>query len=125
MSSGGLRGQAEIERTYSDGELIVREGDPGHEMFVIRSGAADVRRSGTGQLARLGKGDFFGEMSLLESMPRDADIVAVGTTTVLVIGPGALLLRLRRDPSFGLELLQALSARVRRLNERLGERSAP
>lgn len=119
MGAGALAKLTEVVRTYADGEAIVREGEPGREMFVIQSGAASVRRKAGGEVARLGRGDFFGEMSLLESLPRDADVVAVGPTTVLVIGPGALLVLLRRDPSFGLELLQSLSRRVRTLNERL------
>lgn len=119
MLSDRLGARTEVERVYEDGELIVRKGDEGHEMFVIRSGGAIVRNSGGVDVDRLGKGDFFGEMSLLESLPRDADVVADGPTRVLVIGAGALLVRLRRDPSFGLELLQALSRRVRALNERL------
>lgn len=109
----------EVERVYRDGEVIVREGDPGREMFVIQSGHVVVRRGGE-PVTRLGKGDFFGEMSVLESLPRDADVVADGLTRVLVLGPGALLVRLRRDPTFALELLQSLSSRVRALNERLG-----
>jgi CRP-like cAMP-binding protein len=113
-----MRAGDEIERTCEDGEYIVREGDAGQEMFVIRSGGAVVRRLGH-EVVRLEKGDFFGEMSVLESMPRDADVIAVGTTRLLVLGPGALLLRLRRDPSFALELLQALSGRIRAMNERL------
>ena len=66
-------------------------------------------------LATLGRGEFFGEMSLLESLPRDADAIVVSDeASLLVIGQGALLIRLRRDPTFSLELLHALS-RVRGL----------
>ncbi len=119
MLTDRLANATEIERVYRDGEHIVHEGDAGREMFVIRSGTAVVRRRNGGELTRLGKGDFFGEMSVLESLPRDADVVAEGVTRVLVLAPGALLVRLRRDPSFALELLQALSGRVRALNERL------
>lgn len=120
MMSDRLASGSRAERTFQDGERIVREGETGHEMFVIQSGAAEVRRRGMSEpVARLGKGDFFGEMAVLESMPRDADVVAVGTTRVLVLGAGPLLVQLRRDPSFALELLQALSGRVRRLNEQL------
>jgi CRP/FNR family transcriptional regulator, cyclic AMP receptor protein len=71
------------------------------------------------QLAVLEKGDFFGEMSLLEGLPRDASAIAVGTTQVLVMSSGALLVRLRRDPTFAFELLRRLSGRVRALNARL------
>lgn len=115
---GGL----EREHAYADGEIIVREGEPGTEMFIVRSGAVVVSRaSGTGEvtLARLERGEFFGEMSVLESMPRDATVRAEGPTTLLVLGAGGLLMRLRQDPSFAVEMLHTLSGRIRALNERL------
>ena len=67
-------------------------------------------------LSELGPGDFFGEMSLLESLPRDADATAMGETHLLVLNAGSLLVRLRRDPTFALEMLHRLSGRVRTLN---------
>jgi CRP-like cAMP-binding protein len=54
-------------------------------------------------------------------MPREADAHAIGETEVLVLGPGALLLRLRQDPAFALEMLNRLSGRVRTLNAQLGQ----
>ncbi|MDP1795669.1 MAG: cyclic nucleotide-binding domain-containing protein [Acidimicrobiales bacterium] len=110
---------SETAREFADGELIVRKGDPGREMFIIQSGGAIVRNAAGEEIARLRRGEFFGEMSVLESSPRDADVFADGDTRVLALGSGALFIRLRRDPSFALELLQALSGRVRALNERL------
>ena len=119
MLTNRFAAASESVREFADGEFIVREGETGQEMFIIQSGIAIVRRSDT-EVARLGKGEFFGEMSVLESSARDADVIAHGRTRVLALGPGALFVRLRRDPSFALELLQALSSRVRVLNERLG-----
>ena len=75
-------------------------------------------------LATLRQGDFFGEMSLLESMPREADATAVTHTELLVITQGGLLVRLRRDPSFAVEMLHKLSGRVRALNQQV-ERDRP
>ena len=118
MLSDRFARAAESHRTYQDGEVIVREGEPGRDMFVIASGAVRVYRAGE-LVGRLSRGEFFGEMSVLESLPRDADVVADGPTRVLVLGAGALLVRLRRDPTFALEMLQALSQRIRTLNERL------
>jgi CRP/FNR family cyclic AMP-dependent transcriptional regulator len=109
----------------ADGDVVVEEGEPGHELFVIRSGAIEIYRSrpdGEQVLGRLERGDVFGEMSVLESLPRDASARAVGATTLLAMGRGALLLRLRQDPSFALELLHLLSGRIRALNERLDRR---
>ncbi len=113
---------SEREVDYADGELIVAAGDTGNEMFVIQRGAVVISRRVNGtrvELDRLDRGQFFGEMSLLESLPRDADAHAAGPTTLLVLGSGGLLLRLRQDPSFALEMLQQLSHRVRALNARL------
>jgi len=120
MLTNRFAAASESLRDFADGEFIVREGDGGHEMFIVQSGNVIVRRGGA-EVARLGKGEFFGEMSVLESSARDADVIAHGRTRVLALGSGALFVRLRRDPSFALELLQALSSRVRALNERLAK----
>jgi CRP/FNR family cyclic AMP-dependent transcriptional regulator len=114
--------QAELERAYEDGQIICREGETSEEMFVIQSGKVRIVKEKDGvqfQLAVLEKADFFGEMSLLEGLPRDATAIAIGTTHVLVMSSGALLVRLRRDPTFAFELLRRLSGRVRALNARL------
>lgn len=112
----------ELSRTFADSELICREGEPSAEMFVIRRGSVRVFKAsprGELELAVLSKGDFFGEMSVLEGLPRDASAQAVGEAEVLVMTAGALLVRLRRDPTFAFELLRRLSGRVRSLNARL------
>ncbi len=114
----------ELERSYADQELIVREGDHTRDMFVIQSGRVRITKQ-VGEreleLATLERGDFFGEMSLLESLPRDASARAIGETQLLVISAGALLVRMRRDPTFAFEMLHRLSGRVRSLNARLIE----
>lgn len=112
----------EVIRAYRKGDLICQEGESSAEMFVIRRGAVRVFKAsarGEIELATLEKGDFFGEMSVLESLPRDASAEALGDAEVLVMTPGALLVRLRRDPTFAFELLRRLSGRVRNLNARL------
>jgi CRP-like cAMP-binding protein len=105
----------DAKRFVRAGEVIVCQGDAATEMFVIRSGSVEIQRSGD-VVARLGPGEFFGEMSLLESLPRDADAVAASDVELLVITQGGLLVRLRRDPTFALEMLHRLSGRVRALN---------
>lgn len=118
----------DTERSVRAGEYIVRQGDEAADMFVVRSGRVEIsRRNGaaTVVLTTLGQGDFFGEMSLLESLPREADAVALTDTTLLVITQGGLLMRLRRDPTFALEMLHALSGRLRSMNARLAEVERP
>jgi CRP/FNR family transcriptional regulator, cyclic AMP receptor protein len=122
---------SEFSRTYHDGEMICQEGELSAEMFVVQRGGVRIYKAAQHapvELAFLEKGDFFGEMSVLEDLPRDASAQAVGETEVLVMSTGALLIRLRRDPTFAFELLRRLSGRVRGLNARLMaalERASP
>ena len=117
--------------TFADGETIVVEGEHGREMFVVQQGRVEVTKFVDGRdvrLAALERGAFYGEMSLLEGLPRHATVRAVGPVSLLVIEPGSLLLLIRRDPTFAFEMLQQLSHRVRELDDRLvrllGERGA-
>ena len=64
-----------VERLYTKGETIMREGEPGGSMFIIVSGQADVTIAG-GLVRTLGPGDFVGEMSLLTGENRAATVVA-------------------------------------------------
>ncbi|MCA9518334.1 MAG: cyclic nucleotide-binding domain-containing protein [Myxococcales bacterium] len=117
----------ESEERFADGETIVREGEHGREMYVIQSGRVEITKRIGGeevQLAVLEKGDFFGEMGLLESLPRDANARAIGPTSLLVINAGGLLVRIRRDPTFAFEMLHRLSGRIRQLNKRLADEHA-
>ena len=112
----------ELSRLLSDGEIIFTEGDDSREMYIVVSGAVEVlKKTKTGEipLAKLQKGDFVGEMSLLESLPRSATARALGPTKLLVIQPGGFLLKIRRDPTFAFEMLQSLSRRIRVTNESL------
>ena len=118
------RWKRELEEAFEDGQVIVEEGDRSRQMYVIQHGQVAIFKSAGGReelLATLQKGDFFGEMSLLESLPRDATARAVGKTRVLTIHPGGLLVRIRRDPTFALEMLQRLSSRIRRMNRQYME----
>jgi CRP-like cAMP-binding protein len=114
-------------QTFDDGEVVVREGEDTREMFVIRSGRIEILKRVGGhdvRLATLERGSFFGEMSLLEGLPRSATARAIGKTTLLVLRPGSLLVQIRRDPTFAFELLQQMSRRIRDLNDKLVLRMA-
>lgn len=121
-----MAGDTENLQNFEDGECIFRAGDPTQTMYVVQSGEVEISRTGPGGkvvLALLKRGDFLGEMSLLESLPRNADAHARGATKLLAIQPGGFLLKIRRDPTFAFELMQALSGRIRRTNEKLLEQA--
>jgi CRP-like cAMP-binding protein len=122
VKPAGRRPTGEAELVVADGDDIIREGDVGHDMYIIQSGQVRIsKRKTRGEvvLATLDKGDFFGEMSLLESLPREATARAVGEVRLLVLSRGGLLFRLRRDPTFALEMLNHLSSRLRVAQARL------
>ena len=66
---------------------MVWEGDEGVAFYLIVEGSAEVRRSGK-VLSRLGQGNFFGEMTLLDEQPSSADVVAVEPTRCLTFTYG-------------------------------------
>jgi CRP/FNR family cyclic AMP-dependent transcriptional regulator len=78
-----------VERAYAVDEVICTEGDPGRELFIVRSGQVEVRKrlgdGGFRALARLEVGDCFGEMSLIDIQPRSASVVAVADTRLWVL----------------------------------------
>jgi CRP-like cAMP-binding protein len=116
-----ISGKHEVQM-FEDGETIFNEGESSSEMFVVRTGKVEISKTMGGnamRLAVLDRGSFFGEMSLLEGLPRSATARAVGKVSLLVLRPGTLLLQIRRDPTFAFELLQQLSGRIRDLDEKL------
>lgn len=121
--ASGISG-ADAVRKYAVGEVIFEEGDLGTEMYVVHQGRVEIRRTVAGetrQIAVLEKGDFFGEMSLLEELPRNAMARALDETTLIEIN-GALFDRmLRRNPEIAVRIMRKLSRRVRQTDEYLAQ----
>ena len=111
-------------QTYQDGEFIFQEGDQTQEMYIVQTGKVEIlKKNGANEftLASLERGEFFGEMALLNSEERSASAKSVGKTTLLIIAPGGFLLKIRRDPTFAFEMLQIMSVRIRAGNKKLLE----
>ena len=107
---------------YQDSEYIFEEGDSSRDLFVIQEGKVEIWKKTEDseiKLATFNRGDFFGDMALLQGGVRFASAKASGKTKLLVIQPGGFLLKIRRDPTFAFEMLQALSYRIKVSNERL------
>jgi len=114
--------EAVLGRVYADGEVIVRQGDPGDCMYVVQSGTVEVVREDGGPvavLAELGANDFFGEMSLFEHENRSATVRAKGEARVLTVDRKTLFRRIQSDPSLALNLLRTMSHRIRELDRAL------
>jgi CRP-like cAMP-binding protein len=99
-------------RRFAPGSTLVRAGDPGKSFFVLLDGNAKVMRSG-GRSRRLGMGDYFGEMALLDGAPRSADVIAEGEVLALTIDRSGFTKLLGAEPTLAQALLRTLAARLR------------
>ena len=104
-------------------DFIVSEGEMGDCMYIILDGQADVYLSSFDDLPikvhEIQKGDFFGEMALLEKMPRSATIIAAKNTIAIKIDETNFEDLLARRSDIAMRMLKTLSARLRKTNEEL------
>ncbi|MGZ4407962.1 MAG: cyclic nucleotide-binding domain-containing protein [Gaiellaceae bacterium] len=114
LSKHHLRRIAKLARIrrFASGSAMVRAGDAGTSFFVMLDGTARVVPAG-GRTRRLGAGDSFGEMALLDGAPRSADVVADGEVLTLTIGRSSFGKLLRKEPALTQALLRTLAARLR------------
>jgi CRP/FNR family transcriptional regulator, cyclic AMP receptor protein len=99
------------------GEVILREGRLGRELFVILSGSATVTRAGR-VVNLLGPGDYFGELAAIEAAPRSATVTATTDLDVLIIGPREFE-AIMEIPGFRNALITGMSRRIREADDRL------
>jgi CRP-like cAMP-binding protein len=104
---------------YPAGEVIFRQGELGTDMFIIQEGEVQIIKHIADEshvLSKLEKGDFFGEMAILESVPRTADAVAVTDVKVLVINGARFDDMLRKNPEIAVRIIRKYSQRLREAN---------
>lgn len=104
-------------RRYQKGETIFHQEDPGSTLYIITSGqvkiATESPEGGEAILAILTDGDFFGELSLLDQEPRSASVVAMQDTQTLTLDRHDFLNFLNTHPQLAVDMLTALSRRLR------------
>jgi CRP-like cAMP-binding protein len=100
------------EESYPQGQRILRQGFTGSGFYVILEGEVAIRIDGE-ERARLGKGDFFGEMSVLLGEPPVADVVALRQLHVLHLGGPDLEGFLREHPPVMFRMLKTIALRLR------------
>ncbi len=101
---------------FTAGASVFREGEPGTEMFIIREGQVEILRQAHGadhRVAVLDEGDFFGEMSLLDDLPRSASARAVTDCVLLRIDRSTFDQMVRHNPEIPVRMLRKLSRRLR------------
>lgn len=121
LSKRQLRRLAEVAQRheYSPGSIVVAAGTPGGAaFFVISDGEVSVRRE-RHELARLGRGEFFGELSLLDGKRRSATVVAVTPLTVVRLTRDAFRRLVASDSDIAFHILEVLAQRLRDLEDEL------
>lgn len=103
---------ASIEVDFPAERVIARQGEVGTGFFVVVSGGARVVRDGA-VVARLGPGEFFGELSVLDGGPRIAQVVADGPTRCLALASWDFERVLREEPGVALSVLRVVAGRLR------------
>jgi CRP/FNR family transcriptional regulator, cyclic AMP receptor protein len=105
---------------YPANTRVVKQGEPGVGLYVVLSGAAEVKQ-GERTLARLGPGQFFGEMTLIDEQPRSADVVAVLPSECAVLSRWEFWGFAKGEPEVLQGVLKEMARRLRETNRALSE----
>lgn len=113
LSKKELRFLAQMtsETSVREGSTLVKQGESGQEAMIVESGTADVLRDGD-KVDDLGPGDFFGEMSLINHMPRNADVVATSDMDLLVMDAREFSSVLSEYPEVAVKILKTVVERL-------------
>ncbi len=110
-------------RSLLAGETLFFQGDPGHAVYILESGTVRIYvHAEDGQevsVVLYGAGDLFGEMSLLDQLPRSATAVATEDAVLWVMSDEDFCLHLRTSPQLALNVMLTLSTRLRETNEKI------
>lgn len=104
--------KASKECKYEPGDTIVKKGDRSLGFYLVLGGSVEVKSDGT-TLSKLGPGQFFGEMSILDDQPRSADVVAIEPSRCLVLSISAFKELVSSSPHIAVTILQELARRLR------------
>ena len=124
----GMIANLVIVKNYNRDETVVLEGDDSVQaLYLIASGSVQVYMTGIDGretiLSFLERGDFFGEMSLIDGEPRSASVRTVTDATLLVIHRESFLSLIRKTPEIAMALMSELCKRLRKANKQIGSLS--
>ena len=124
----GMIANLVIVKNFNRDETVVLEGDDSVQaLYLIATGSVQVYMTGIDGretiLSFLERGDFFGEMSLIDGEPRSASVRTVTDATLLVIHRESFLSLLRKSPEIAMALMSELCKRLRKANKQIGSLS--
>jgi CRP-like cAMP-binding protein len=107
---------------FNQGHVLFQEGDDGEDMYIVQSGKVAIKKKlkeGEATLAVLEKGDFFGEMAILERMPRSATAEVIEEGDLIVIAGEIFGDMIKANPEIAVRMLRKQSIRLRETNKQL------
>ena len=110
--------EAMTEFEFAADAPIVQQGQVGNGLYIVVSGGVSIV-AGSDELARLGPGEFFGELSVIDQQPRAASVYAVGDTVCLALASWDLMVVLEQEPHVAVNMLKGLAARLRMADAQL------
>ena len=105
---------AEDYKTFSAGETIFEQGDPGDVMYVVLQGELDIKVEAE-VLEHLGEGHIFGEMAIIDKQPRSASTVATTGCKVAPVNQRRFTFLVKQNPYFAIQVMSVMADRLRRL----------
>jgi CRP/FNR family transcriptional regulator, cyclic AMP receptor protein len=111
-----LTGNNVETRLIKAGDVIFRQGDEAHELFVIKSGEVRIQL-GNRTVTELHANDIFGEMALIDDEPRSATAVAISDVELVPVSEKQFLFLVGQTPYFALKVMRVLAQRLRATNK--------
>ena len=109
------------ERSYDAGEVIEKEGGSAVAFYLITGGSVEVRK-GEKLVTKLGRGQFFGEMALIDKQPRSATVVSAEPNTKALVMPlWNFRAAIETDPKVAMGVMKELAKRLRETTNALTE----
>lgn len=113
-----------VERDYAQGDIIFREGDPGQVLYLVYAGQIRIFIHGldgteTSVILMGRPGDIFGELAVIDGLPRSATAVAMEKTTLYTIEREAFRNYMRHHPQLAFNFMRVLSNKVRKNTEQI------
>jgi CRP-like cAMP-binding protein len=113
-----LAGAGVPVRDFKAGDVIFRQGDPAHELFIVQSGEVEIRL-GNRVLESLPQYSIFGEMALIDSAPRSATAIASSDAKLVPVSEKQFLFLISNTPYFALNVMRVMARRLRAANTAL------
>lgn len=118
MQKQDIFNQIEKYQSFTAGQLIFREGEPGNHLYIVAEGEVDIV-VGDQILETASPGSIFGEIALIDDKPRSATAIARTDCLLAPVGREHFLALIQRTPLFAIQVMRAMADRLRRTTAKL------